>query len=140
VAFVTTVLIPALKKMKSADNKLELFEQLEGKFAFQARIVTLVTGISGFYMAYALEVWSRYSQLQFWWMHLMTLVWVVFTLVLFVLEPAFLHQWFRTQAQKDSDTAFKWLHRMHTILLTLSLLAVLGAVAGAHGFMFTLLH
>lgn len=136
VAFVTTVLIPSLKQIADADNKLELFEQLEGKFGFQARITTLITGLSGFYMLDFLNAWDRYQHLQFWWVHLMTFIWIVFTVVLFVLEPLVLHRWFREQATKDSETAFAWLHRMHKVLLTLSLIAVLGAVAGSHGFQF----
>ena len=136
VSFVTTVLIPSLRKIPDAGNRLELFEQLEGKFAFQARIVTLVTWISGYFLLDILDVWARYQQLQYWWMHLMTLIWAVFTIVLFLLEPLVLHRWFREQALKDSENAFAWLHRMHKVLLTLSLLAVLGAVSGAHGFLF----
>ena len=136
VAFVTTVLIPSLKKIIDNDNRLDLFEQLEGKFAFQARIVTMITGISGYYMLDFMNAWDRYQQLQFWWMHLMTFIWAVFTIVLFVLEPLVLHRWFRNQATKDSDKAFVWLHRMHKVLLTFSMLAVLGAVAGSHGFQF----
>jgi uncharacterized membrane protein len=49
-AFVTTVFIPSLRKITDSTNKLELFEKLEGKFAVQAKLATLVTGISGFYM------------------------------------------------------------------------------------------
>ncbi|RLA44963.1 MAG: hypothetical protein DRR06_08415 [Gammaproteobacteria bacterium] len=136
VAFVTTVLIPSLKKITDTNNRLELFEQLEGKFSLQARIATLVTGISGYYMLDFLNAWDRYQHLQFWWMHLMTFIWAIFTIVLFVLEPLFLHRWFREQAAKDSDNAFAWLHRMHNILLTLSIIAVAGAVAGSHGYQF----
>ena len=136
VAFVTTVLIPALKKIAAADDKLELFEQLEGRFSFQAKITTLLTGLSGFYMLEFMNAWERYSQAQFWWMHLMTLVWVIFTLVLFLFEPLFLHRWFRERALINSDKAFALLHRMHKVLLTLSVLAVLGAVVGSHGFTF----
>ena len=136
VAFVTTVLIPSLRDLPNAGSRLQLFEQLEGKFALQARIVTLLTGISGFYMLHVMDAWARYQQLQFWWLHLMTLVWGIFTLVLFVLEPLVLHRWFRQRAIKNSDNAFLWLHRMHKILLTLSLIAVAGAVAGSHGYSF----
>lgn len=136
VAFVTTVLISALKKFTDTDSRLELFEQLEGRFAFQARIVTLITGVSGFYMIEVMNAWSRYQSPQFWWMHLMTAIWAIFTIVLFVLEPLILHKWFRQQALKDSERAFAWLHRMHRVLLTLSLVAVFGAVAGSHGFVF----
>ncbi len=136
VAFVTTVLLPSLRKSIEEDQSLELFEKIEGKFAFQAKIVTFITGLTGFYMLYVLDGWERYLQPQFWWIHLMTMIWFIFTLVLFVLEPLFLHQWFHDQAIKDSKNAFLWLHRMHTVLLTLSLITVLGAVAGSHGFNF----
>ncbi|MEE8342063.1 MAG: hypothetical protein V3R52_08210 [Candidatus Neomarinimicrobiota bacterium] len=159
VAFVTTILIPSLKRMTNAQDKLELFkqlegkfsfeakfafkllklelfEQLEGKFSFEAKFVTLITGVSGIFMLEFLSAWGRFLQLQYWWMHLMIFVWILFTIVLFVLEPLFLHRWFREQANKDSDKSFALLHRFHIILLTLSLIAVLGAVAGSHGFKF----
>jgi len=134
VAFVTTVLIPSLKETTDSTNKLELFEQLEGRFAFQAKFTVLIAGFSGFYMLEAMQAWERYWHLQFWWLHLMTLVWLLYALVLFVLEPLFLHRRFRQLATKNSDKAFVLLHRMHVILLTLSLLAIFGAVAGVHGF------
>jgi len=133
VAFVTTTLIPSLRKMSDADHRLALFEQLEGKFAFQARIVTLVTGLTGFYMLEYMNAWERYLQIQFWWIHLMTLVWLIFTLVLFVLEPLVLHRRFRTMAGENSERAFALLHRMHKVLLILSLITVFGTVAGVHG-------
>ena len=62
VAFVTTTLIPSLRKMTDTDKRLLLFEQLEGKFAFQARIVTLVTGLTGFYMLEYMQAWGRYRE------------------------------------------------------------------------------
>ncbi len=136
VAFVTTILIPALKTKIKADQRLDLFELLEGRFAFQAKVVTVITGATGFYMLYVLDGWERYLQPQFWWIHLMTAVWLIFTIVLFILEPLFLHNWFHNQATKDSKNAFVWLHRMHKILLSLSLLTVFAAVAGSHGFSF----
>jgi len=48
VAFVTLVLLPALKTIADGGQRLNLFEQLEGRFANQARIVTVVTGAAGF--------------------------------------------------------------------------------------------
>ncbi len=136
VSFVTTVLLPALKKVPDEHKRIELFEQLEGKFAFQARLITLAAGISGFYMLYVLNAWHRYLDVQFWWLHLMTFIWLIFSLMLFVFEPLFLHRWYREQAAKDSAATFAWIHRMHIILLLLSLLATFGAVAGAHGYHF----
>jgi uncharacterized membrane protein len=136
VAFVTTILIPSIKTLKDEDNRLALFETLEGKFATQARIVTLFTGFSGFFMIFYMNVWERYQHIQFWWMHLMTAIWVIFTVVLFILEPLILHRWFRKKAIQNSDLAFLWLHRMHKVLLTLSIIAIAGAIFGSHGFQF----
>ena len=136
VAFVTLILIPALIKLADGEQRLTLFEQLEGRFAFQARIVTVITGLAGFYMVEFMDVWHRYESIEFWWMHLMTIIWAIFTIVLFVLEPLVLHRYFHHLATTDSARAFKLLHRMHKILLSLSLIAVLGAVAGSHGFRF----
>ena len=92
VAFVTTVLIPAIRKLPGAAERLQLFQQLEGRFAMQARVATLLTGGSGLYMLHGMDAWSRYLDPAFWWVHLMTFVWLAFTLVLFILEPAFLHR------------------------------------------------
>jgi len=136
VAFVTTVLLSSLRQIPNTETRLKLFEQLEGKFAFQARIITLITGLSGFYLLEAMHSWERYQHLQFWWLHLMTFIWFIFTVVLFVLEPLFLHRWFHKRATRDSDKAFALVHRMHRVLLTLSLLAIAGAVAGTHGLQF----
>lgn len=134
VAFVTTVLIPSLRQLKEADQRLVWFERLEKRFALQARIITLITGVSGFYMLESLNAWDRYFSIEYWWVHLMTFVWGIFTLVLFVLEPLVLHKFFHKQATANSTKAFTVLHRMHWILLSISTLAIVGAVAGSRGF------
>ncbi|NQY88919.1 MAG: hypothetical protein HRT51_14440 [Colwellia sp.] len=134
VAFITTVLLPAIAKIVDSEQRIALFEQLENKFSVQAKVMTLATGISGYYMLDFLNAWQRYQDLQFWWLHLMTLIWFIFTVVLFVLEPLFLHHWFLQQAKKDAEKTFAKIQRMHQVLLTLSLVAVFGAVAGSHGY------
>lgn len=133
VAFVTTVLIPAIRKLPNGSERIRLFEQLESRFASQARVVTLLTGGSGFYLLHGMQAWNRYTDPGFWWIHLMTFVWLAFTIVLFILEPAFLHRRFVELATRDSDRAFRLLHAMHWFLLTLSLVAIVGAVAGSRG-------
>ena len=133
VAFVTTALIPSLRRMDDRAKRLALFERLEGRFARQARAVTLITGLTGFYMLHYLQAWDRFAQPRFWWIHLMTLVWLIFTMVLFVLEPLLLHRRFREMATRDSDRAFRRIHALHRILLLLSLVTILGTVAGVHG-------
>jgi uncharacterized membrane protein len=112
VAFVTTTLIPSLKAIANVDQRLALFEHLEGKFAFQARIVTVITGLTGFYMLEYMGAWDRYQQMQFWWVHMMTLIWLIFTVILFVLEPLVLHRRFKVLATENSDKAFKTVIRL----------------------------
>ncbi|MEC9297237.1 MAG: hypothetical protein VYD28_06115 [SAR324 cluster bacterium] len=92
VGFVTTVLIPSISKTEEPAVRLKIFEAIETKFGFQAKLTTLIAGISGVYMLEVTDGWSRYLNYEFWWLHLMTFVWAVFTLVLFILEPLFLQK------------------------------------------------
>ena len=136
VSMVTTVLIPAVKEMKSKEEQIKTFEKIEGRFALQAKITTLITGLSGIYMLYLLNAWNRYLQIRFWWIHAMTIVWFLFTLILFVLEPLILHKLFRKFTTENPEKAFAIIHRAHWVLLILSLLTIAGAVAGSHGWFF----
>ena len=136
VYFVTTVLIPKLRNEQDHYIRLEQFEAIERRFAFQAKFITIIAGLSGFYMVHFLNGWERYLHVQFWWLHLMSFVWLVFTVVLFILEPLVLHRWFHETAEKNSDWAFALLHNFHKFILTVSLIAVFGAVVGSHGFQF----
>jgi uncharacterized membrane protein len=135
VAMVTTVLIPAMSQMSSASERAGFFGRIEGRFAPQARFTTLLVGLSGFYMVHLLDAWHRFSELRFWWMHAMVLVWVIFTLMLFIVEPFVLRRQINNAAEHDAGKTFARMRRMHWILLSLSLVAVAGAVAGSHGWM-----
>ncbi|MCA0153131.1 hypothetical protein [Winogradskyella vincentii] len=137
VSMVTTVLIPAIKKMKSKEEQIKTFEAIEGKFAIQAKVTTVLTGLSGFYMLYEMNAWNRYLDFRFWWVHAMTLVWIIFTLILFVLEPFILHKVFEKYANKNPEKTFSIMHRLHWVLLILSLITTAGAVAGSHGWFWT---
>ncbi len=50
VAFITTALIPAIRKIQPPEDCLQIFEILERKFSFQAKLTTLIAGLSSFYM------------------------------------------------------------------------------------------
>lgn len=136
VAMVTTVIIPAVKKLKSKEERIKTFEEIEGRFAIQAKITTLLTGLSGFYMLYRLDAWERYLDYKYWWLHAMTLVWIIFTLILYVLEPLILHRLFKKYAMENPEKTFNIMHRLHWVLLSISLLTIIGAVAGCHGLFF----
>ena len=136
VAFVTTVLLPAVRRLKAPAERVAFFEAIEGRFAWQARGTTLLVGASGFYMTYAWNLWARFLDPAFWWMHAMVAVWVLFTMMLFVAEPLFLHRWFQETARRDPERTFRRIQRLHVVLLSVSVLTVLGAVAGSHGWAF----
>ncbi len=136
VAFVTMVLLPAVKHVREPAERVRFLESVEAGFARQARVSTLLTGLSGLYLVYKFEAWGRFADGHFWWMHAMVLVWVVFTLMLFVLEPLWLHRWFRARARQNPEGTFSLIARMHWVLLAVSLIAIAGAVAGSHGWAF----
>jgi len=138
VAMVTTVLLPATRQLKSAEEQVVFFEKIESRFAWQARFTTLLTGLTGFYMLTAMHAWERYGLIQYWWLHAMTAIWAIFTVVLFVLEPLVLHKWFQQKAMQNPERTFRAIQRMHWILLTLSLVTLFGAVSGAHGWLLPL--
>jgi uncharacterized membrane protein len=136
VAFVTAVLLPAVKRMREPAERVKFFENVEAGFARQARVTTLLTGLSGFYLAHTLRAWGRFADAHYWWMHAMVLVWGVFTLMLFVLEPLWLHRWFLARAHRDPEGTFSIIARMHWVLLAVSVITIAGAAAGSHGWSF----
>lgn len=133
VGLVTTVLLPAVRRFKSQSERVAFFEAAERRFAWQARATTLVTGLSGLYMIDRLDLWSRFTVPAFWWMHAMVGLWLLFSVMLFVAEPLFLHRWFLVRAQSAPGSTFRLIVRLHWVLLCLSLLTILGAVVGSHG-------
>jgi uncharacterized membrane protein len=134
VAFVTTVLLPAVKRLKEPGERVAFFEQIERAFAWQARGTTLLVGLTGLHMIHSWDLWHRFAMAEFWWMHAMAAVWVVFTAMLFFAEPLFLHRWFLRQAERHPERTFALVQRLHWLLLILSLITVIGAVLGSHGF------
>lgn len=135
VAMVTSVLLPLLIQMPSAQDRTEFFRKFEKRFAAQARIATLVVGLSGFYMVHVLHAWSRFGELRYWWMHAMVFVWLLFSVLLFILEPNVLRRRVETSVQQASEATFRKMQRFHWILLSISLVTVAGAVAGSHGWL-----
>lgn len=133
VSMVTLVLLPAVARTAAPASRLELFEAIESRFAKQARVSTAVAGLTGAWMLYRLEAWSRLADLRFWWLHAMVAVWAIFTLMLFVAEPLFLHRWFHAIAARDPDWAFRLVLRLHVGLLTVSAITIVAGVLGAHG-------
>jgi len=133
VAMVTTVLLPKAREFADPKEGLAIFQKIEGGFARQARAATLLAAFSGFYMVDHLALWPYFLAPAYWWLDAMVFVWALFTLVLFVAEPLFLHRWLALQASRSPGRTLALLHRLHWIVLLLSLITVFGAAAGSHG-------
>jgi uncharacterized membrane protein len=133
VSVVTTVVLPHTRQFADATAAIEPFEAFERRFAKQARISSLITGLSGIYMLFVLNAWNRFMQLSFWWLHLMVAVWLLFALMVYVLEPLFLHKRFRSMALENADRAFTLATRAHIAALLASAIAIAIGVLGAHG-------
>jgi uncharacterized membrane protein len=133
VAMVTMVVLPAVRRGDVGPSRVQVFEAIEQRFAWYARIATVIVALTGFYMTDRLDLWDRFRLAGFWWMHAMVCLWLLFTFVLFVAEPLFLHRWFHARASAAPDAAFALLQRAHWLLLVLSLITILGAVAGSRG-------
>jgi len=137
VAFVTTVLLPAVRDLKVPEERVVFFEIAERRFGRQARVSTALAGLTGFYMIVRLDWWDRFLSSEYWWMHAMVMVWLLFTLMLFVAEPLFLHRWLLARANTRPESTFRLVERLHQILLVLSLITLIGAVMGSHGLLIT---
>ena len=134
VAFVTTILFPAVRRTEPPQQRLAAFLLFEARFAPQARITVALAGVSGLYLVIDLQAWDRFTSLHFWWMHAMVGLWLVFALMLFIIEPFVLHPRLAEPLENpDSGQIFDRMERLHRILLGLSLISLLGAVAGSHG-------
>lgn len=116
-----------------ACEHLALFERVEARSGFQARICALIAGLSGFYMTHGLAAGDRFAEPSMWWMHAMMAVWSVFTFILFIAGPLVLCRWFYDRATRDPEGSFRLVWRMHVVLLSVGLLTVGAAVLGNHG-------
>lgn len=134
VGFVTTVLFPAVRRSEAPEQRLAAFARFEGPFSWQARISVGLAGLSGLYMTWRLDAWSRFSDPAYWWMDAMALVWAAFAAMLYVAEPLVVHRRLaRAMAEGRSAALFDRMERFHQVMLAASLVTVLGAVGGAHG-------
>ena len=131
VAFVTLVALP-LANARGGPEGLALFGAIERRFAAQVRWSIAIAGASGLWMTYRMDLWYRFADPRFWWMSAMAGLWLVFALMVFVLEPL-LHPRFEAEGRRDPLAMLRRMSRVHAVLLAIAALTVLGAVVGAQG-------
>jgi uncharacterized membrane protein len=133
VSFVTTIILPALRRGALGADRLQAFTAIESRFVWQARTAILIAGASGVYLLWRLDLFASFAAPGFWWLGAMVGLWLVFAVMLFVAEPLVIGRVFRRWAEAEPERAFAALHRAHWVLLILSIVTVLGAAAGSHG-------
>ena len=133
VAIVTTIVLPGVRRLSTAKAAVATFEAFERRFASQARISILLVGISGAYMLTKLDAWDRFKNLSFWWLHVMVAVWIVFALMIYVLEPLVIHRLFHEFAMRNKDRAFAVAISLHAVALIVAAFAIGAGIFGAHG-------
>lgn len=131
VGFVTTVVTPALRTAHPPAERLAAFHRFERQFVAQARFWVTLAGASGIWMVWRGDLWARFHDLHFWWMHLMFAMWLLFMTMLFVVEPFVLHRAFAASATPERD--FDRIEIMHRVVLTLLLVTILAAALGSRG-------
>lgn len=133
VFFVTAVLLPALKRFP-AQERLPLFSALEHRFSWIARVALLVVVVSGVFLAHMIGFWERMGESHLWPIHLMMLVSVIFSLILFVIESILGKRVLEPFARRHPEKAFARAGVIHWLLTLLSFAAVLAGVLLAHGY------
>jgi len=125
VAFVTAVVLP--------ERQLALFETVERRFSAQVKVSVPLVGLSGAYMAERLDIWHRFVEPAGWWLAAMALLWLLFMVILFVVEPLLARAWFDRRSASDPDGTICLLQRAHWFLLAIGAVVSAAAVLGAHG-------
>lgn len=131
VAFVTTVLMPVIRRHNPPNARLSAFHRFEAGFAWQAQLWVGLAGLSGLWMIQRGDLWNRFADVHFWWMHAMVALWGIFAAMLYLIEPLFLHR--RMEQSSSPGRDFARMERMHRVLLLASVITILGAMAGSHG-------
>jgi len=133
VGMVTTILLPGIRRSHPPRERFAAFQAIEARFASHSRWTSALAGVSGFYMLWRIDGWDRFLSASFWWMHAMFLTWLMFTAMLFVAEPLFLHRVLEHRAVRAPESTYRIVERLHWGLLALSLVTVAGAAAGVVG-------
>ncbi len=133
VAFVTAVILPFIATIAEPGRRLAVFESVESRFSAQVKISVPLAGLSGAYMAERLDSWHRFVELQGWWLAAMVLLWLLFMVILFVVEPLLARDLFHRRAAADPDGTFRLVQRAHWVLLSAGVAVAAAAVLGAHG-------
>jgi len=136
--FITIIVLPMLIKWDDPLQKALTFQSIEHRFAPIARVYNVITGVTGFVMVY-LTGWHRlYLTTKGIPLLIMTLIWFLWFVMLFGLEPLVVKKMLDRMANSgvkmEIETIFARMNRMHWVLMMLSLAASIAGIIFAHGY------
>jgi len=132
-ALETFVVLPEIRRIADRDEKLRFFDQFEHRFAQQTRWTLAIIFLTGLYMLIGQDAWLRFLDPNHWWLYAMIFAWSICFIYVFVIDPYIFYPWFKRRAEVDMDAALDAVVHQHWALMVISLITVLGTVAGVHG-------
>jgi hypothetical protein len=84
----------------------------------------LIVRLTGLYMLGSIRAWVRFVEPPYWWMHAMVGLWVVFGLMLFIVEPLVVGPRIRRNLENEPHRALARMEALHWLLLALSLVVI----------------
>ncbi len=119
VAFVTMIVFPMILRTDNSLEQVLMFQGVEHRFVKIAKVLVIIAGASGLYMLYSkgFSFLSTFSSIAVWFM---MIIWTVFTILLFYLEPILMKKIFPEDKKFDARQIFLRLQAYHWIVLTMS--------------------
>ncbi|HLA50203.1 MAG TPA: hypothetical protein VJ000_03325 [Thermodesulfovibrionia bacterium] len=126
VAFVTMITFPIIQREQGSLEQVMMFQGIEHRFSRIAKVLVILTGISGFYLL-SEKGFSIGAGI-------MIFVWTLYASLLFFLEKILFKRLFESPSGKQLNTAqiFFRLQVFHWIILALSFSAIAAGIWVGH--------
>jgi hypothetical protein len=135
--FVTFILHPAIIAYAPPGERLKLFKAMHHPFGTLMRWSIVLVGVTGLYLIYAMDLWSRFLDPHSWYLHAMVLVWGFEAFMRFLFGPIYMHRrndrW--AGSSDKSEAAFAGMVERQRFIGLISMPTIVVAVMGAHGYL-----
>ncbi|MEE8328422.1 MAG: hypothetical protein V3R54_00650 [Thermodesulfovibrionia bacterium] len=126
VAFVTMIMFPMILRTQNSLEQVMMFQGVEHRFSRIAKVLVILTGLSGFYLIH-----ERGISFGIW---IMIIIWTIYASLLFFLEKRLFKRLLSQTPEKQISTEkiFFRLQVFHWVILILSLSAIAAGVWTSH--------
>jgi len=126
VAFVTIIVFPMIQRVQGSLEQVMMFQGIEHRFSRIAKVLVILTGLSGIYLIYEKGLSPGVL--------IMIFVWTLYASLLFFLEKLLFKRLFAKPSGEQLKTGqiFFRLQIFHWFVLTLSFLAIAAGIWTAH--------